>query len=126
MEVSDEELRKAVISGHIENFRRTTDGMLHKTTTRAEADVYRHLGETDLKKFIPLLKSVKESTGRRVIMELQDLTHCVEEACLMDVKMGARTFTEEDAEILLQKMRKIDRSAPTAEELAAGGVTKSR
>ena len=50
----------------------------------------------------------------------------------MDVKMGARTFTEEDAEItdlradLLQKMQKIDRSAPTAEELAAGGVTKSR
>ena len=71
IEVSDEELRKAVISGHIENFRRTTDGMLHKTTTRAEADVYKHLGETDVKKFIPLLKSVKESTGRRVIMELQ-------------------------------------------------------
>ena len=62
---------QAVISGHIENFRRTTDGMLHKTTTRAEADVYKHLGETDVKKFIPLLKSVKESTGRRVIMELQ-------------------------------------------------------
>ena len=76
-----------------------------------------------MKKFIPLLKSVKESTGRRVIMELQDLTHCVEEACLMDVKMGARTFTEEDAEIsdlradLLQKMQKARRDtteiAPT-------------
>ena len=129
--------------------------MLHKTTTRAEADVYVALGETPVKKFLPVLKSVKESTGRRVIMELQappvpsplrrvtrhhappsappprpprarqpphrpfrrsqDLTHCVADACLMDVKMGARTFTEEDAKIpdvradLLQKMQKARR-----------------
>ena len=130
--VSADELRKAVISGHIENFRRTTDGMLHKTTNRGEADMYKQLGATDAAAFLPELRSVKESLGNQCIIELQDLTFGVADACLMDVKMGQRTFTEDDAgsselrSDLMQKMLKVDSNAATPEELAAGGISKMR
>ena len=38
-----------------------------------------------------------DSTRKRVIIEMADLTHGVEQPCLMDIKMATRTFTEEDA-----------------------------
>ncbi|EOD20322.1 inositol 1,4,5-triphosphate kinase [Emiliania huxleyi CCMP1516] len=93
--VSEEELRKAVITGHIENFRRTKRGTLHKTTLREEYEMYTKLA--DKLDYLPKLIDVKETLGKRVIIEMQDLTHGVQGPCLMDLKMGQRTFMEEDA-----------------------------
>mgnify|MGYP003311202534 CR=1 FL=1 len=48
-------------------------------------------------RFLPALRHVMDSTRKRVIIEMADLTHGVEQPCLMDIKMATRTFTEEDA-----------------------------
>ena len=70
--------------------------------------------------------------GKRVIIEMEDLTHAMVRPCLMDIKMGARTFIEEEASAtslrsdLLEKMLKVDASAATEEEKKAGGITKMR
>ena len=71
--VSEEELRKAVITGHIENFRRTKRGTLHKTTLREEYEMYTKLA--DKLDYLPKLIDVKETLGKRVMMEMQDRTH---------------------------------------------------
>jgi len=94
--------------------------------------MYRALGATQVAKFLPELRSVKDSDGGRAIIELQDLTFGVEDPCLMDVKMGERTFTEDDAEQaepradLLQKMLKVQSDAATPEELEQGFISKMR
>lgn len=130
--VDEEELRKAVISGHIENFRRTPRGTLHKTTELAEHAMYRKLADSEAANFLPKLIDVKETLGKRVIIEMEDLTHAMVRPCLMDIKMGARTFIEEEASAtslrsdLLEKMLKVDASAATEEEKKAGGITKMR
>ena len=52
------------------------------------------------------------SLGKRVIIEMEDLTHSVGRPCLMDIKMGQRTFIEDEAASdvrgdLLEKMLKV-------------------
>jgi len=135
IEVNARELREAVISGHVANFRRNVErGTLSKLTPASEGARYRELlnAQDGVGRFLPNLADVKQSTGRRVILEMEDLTHNVQGACLMDIKMGTRTFTEEDVASnsvrpdLLDKMRKLDPSAVTPEDIAAGGITKHR
>jgi len=134
IEVNDDELREAVISGHVANFRRTKGGTLMKLTPASEGARYQTLIEAGdgVGRFLPKLIDVKQSTGKRVILEMEDLTHDVQGACLMDIKMGTRTFTEEDVASqslradLLSKMQKMEPDAATAEEIEAGGITKMR
>lgn len=40
---------------------------------------------------------ISPTSRPQVIIEMQDLTHGVQGPCLMDLKMGQRTFMEEDA-----------------------------
>jgi 1D-myo-inositol-triphosphate 3-kinase len=134
IEVNEDELRQAVIGGHVANFRRTKNGTLLKLTPESEGAKYQELlkASEGVGRFLPPLIDVKQSTGNRVIVEMKDLTHNVDGACLMDVKMGIRTFTEEDAASktlrtdLLQKMQKLDPSAATPEEVEKKGITKMR
>lgn len=66
-----------------------------------------------------------------MIIELEDLTADMESPCLMDVKMGLRTFSEADAHStaprmdLLSKLEKIAPEALTADE-KEHGVLKLR
>ena len=88
-----------------------------------------------MKRYLPTVKSppTRASKGR-VTLELADLTHGVDGACLMDIKMGMRAFTDaedtgpagEPREDLLAKMDKIDPQAATAAEREANGVEKIR
>lgn len=58
IQVTDAELRKAVISGHIENFRRTAHGTLQKTTSVSEAHTFQRLAGSSLRPFVPALIQV--------------------------------------------------------------------
>ena len=132
IEVNEDDLRRAVISGHVDNFRRTKKGTLYKLTDATEGRMYNLLHRSACSPFLPQLINISASTGKRVILELQDMTHGMSQPCLMDVKMALRTFTEEDAHStvprkdLLEKMVKVDPDAASEEELSAGGILKLR
>ena len=63
---------------------------------------------------------------------IQNLLHGMADPVVMDIKMGTRTFELAEARSearradLLQKMLATDPAEPTAEERAAGGITKLR
>merc|ERR1712151_747027 len=94
--------------------------------------MYELFKDAEVSRFLAPVKNVREAKGKRVIIEMEDLTHTVAMASLMDIKMGVRTFTEEDAastairDDLLSKMLKVQPDAATPEELARGGITKMR
>ncbi|KAK4326925.1 hypothetical protein Pmani_002580 [Petrolisthes manimaculis] len=65
-------------------------------------------------------------------IEMQDLLYDFTNPCVMDIKMGTRTFLESEVsntkarKDLYEKMIKVDASAPTPEEHEAKAVTKLR
>lgn len=65
-------------------------------------------------------------------IEMQDLLYDFHNPCVMDIKMGTRTFLESEVSNtkartdLYEKMIKVDASAPTTEEHQARAVTKLR
>merc|ERR550514_2314702 len=90
IEINEDELRKAVIAGHVANFRKTPHGTLLKTTAAAEARTYKafETAKSPVARFLPSLKTVTDATRKRVNIEMEDLTHGVEAACIMDIKMA--------------------------------------
>ena len=94
--------------------------------------MYMAMSQSRMRSFLPTVHDFKESLGGRVIIEMDDLTRDVQDACLMDIKMGVRTFTETDVSTnelradLLQKMLKVDPKAATPDEVRQGGITKLR
>jgi 1D-myo-inositol-triphosphate 3-kinase len=132
--ISEEEMGKAISHGHVANFKRTKRGTLLKLTDESEEITYRALGASECAGYLPKLINSQIATGKkRVILELEDLTHELEQPCLMDVKMGMRTFpdsiSKSDAtprKDLLDKLLKVSADAASEEERRAGGVTKQR
>lgn len=69
-------------------------------------------------------------------LQLQDLLSDFNEPCVMDCKIGVRTYLEEELskakekpklrKDMYEKMIQIDKDAPTDEEHRAKGVTKPR
>lgn len=65
-------------------------------------------------------------------IEMRDLLYDFHNPCVMDIKMGTRTFLESEVSNtkartdLYEKMIKVDASAPTSEEHEAHAVTKLR
>lgn len=132
IEVNEDDLRRAVISGHVDNFRRTMQGTLYKLTDATEGRLYKLLHRSACSPYLPKLINVSSSTGKRVILELQDMTYGMSQPCLMDVKMGLRNFTEDDVHSttprkdLLDKLLRVDPDAASEEEMSAGGILKLR
>jgi hypothetical protein len=132
--VNEADLRSAISHGHVNNFKRKPNGTLLKLTEARERTVYDALRNSELKPWLPKMLGAQAATGKRVVLTLEDLTFGMKRPCVMDVKMGSRNFTEDEAHKkgekprpdMLQKMVKIKPDAATEEEKAAGGVTKLR
>lgn len=97
-----------------------------------ERDAYEALGACPyMNGAIPQFYRELEYEGERFI-ELQDLLHGFKDPHVMDVKMGTRTFLEDEVSNsrarsdLYEKMVRLDPDAPTEAEHAARAVTKLR
>ncbi|XP_013195955.2 inositol-trisphosphate 3-kinase homolog isoform X2 [Amyelois transitella] len=97
-----------------------------------ERDTYEALAACPhMRSAIPRYYRELEYSGERFI-ELQDLLHGFRDPHVMDIKMGTRTFLEDEVSNarartdLYEKMVRLDPKAPTEAEHAARAVTKLR
>jgi len=121
------------LAGHQGNFLPGRGGTICKKWDEGEQKVYEGLmdeGEP-LKEFVPLFfKKITVGPGDEYI-ELQDLLSQFSNPCVMDCKVGTRTFRESEVSKeklrmdLLAKMMKLDPDEPTEEE-QKNGITKLR
>lgn len=80
--------------------------------------------------------SLQSHSLSTVYLQLQDLLSDFHQPCVMDCKVGVRTYLEEELskakekpklrKDMYEKMIQIDAMAPTEEEHRAKGVTKPR
>eukprot|EP00049_Salpingoeca_infusionum_P023043 m.10079 g.10079 ORF g.10079 m.10079 type:complete len:378 (-) comp5525_c0_seq1:322-1455(-) len=122
------------LSGHKGDFV-AGQGVIYKRANSNERQAFEALMGDPLRAAVPLyFKPVKlwdDNDELQEFLELQDLCSSFSEPCLMDVKMGVRTFQEQEVSKtklrpdLLQKMIKLDPSEPTEEE-KEHGITKAR
>jgi len=132
-------------SGHEKSFNRLSEGMLVKKTNASEQATYEALVGSSLERFAPrCYRSVDR--GTHCLLYLEDLNAAYGKACVMDVKMGTRTFEEKvaksndpkprpDMNLKLLKMEdegdlprgKVYGELLTSDEVGEGkGVTKLR
>lgn len=121
------------LAGHLGSFLPGRGGTICKKGGELERQSYEQLMEPgeQLKEFVPLFyKEIELEPGERYL-ELQDLLSKFNNPCVMDIKMGVRTFLESEVsnkktrKDLLQKMLKLDPNEPTEEEKEVG-ITKLR
>ncbi|XP_055607708.1 inositol-trisphosphate 3-kinase A [Uranotaenia lowii] len=98
----------------------------------AEVQAYRLLScDSHAAKVVPKFLGVHQIDGEHFI-ELQDLLHGFQDPNVMDIKMGFRTFCENEVtnttlrEDLYRKMVAVDPSALTEEENERKAITKLR
>lgn len=97
-----------------------------------ERDAYEALAACPhMRAAVPRYYRELEYAGERFI-ELQDLLHGFRDPHVMDIKMGTRTFLEDEVKNararpdLYEKMVRLDPEAPTPQEHAERAVTKLR
>lgn len=123
------------LSGHPKSIAPVANGIVRKRVSGpndAEVAAYRHLSiDSHAAKVAPKFLGVHRFDGEHFI-ELQDLLHGFHDPNVMDIKIGFRTFSENEVsnttlrEDLYKKMIAIDPSAPTAEEHQQKAITKLR
>lgn len=124
------------LSGHADCFAPAGPGTLWKKRQGSQATekyVYETVTNTRdvAKEFLPKYYREVDFQGEKFI-EMQDLLYEFDDPCVMDVKMGTRTFLESEVknmaarEDLYKKMVKVDPLAPTSEEHSQQAVTKLR
>eukprot|EP00316_Scyphosphaera_apsteinii_P021216 CAMPEP_0119316922 /NCGR_PEP_ID=MMETSP1333-20130426/41381_1 /TAXON_ID=418940 /ORGANISM="Scyphosphaera apsteinii, Strain RCC1455" /LENGTH=364 /DNA_ID=CAMNT_0007322703 /DNA_START=221 /DNA_END=1315 /DNA_ORIENTATION=- len=124
------------VGGHPGALTRLSDDKVSKNTSRRELIVYQALQGSDLARFMPLFYGFDDRPGalekdHYVILQIQDVTADYKKPCVMDIKMGTRTFLESEVTNqtlrpdLAEKLYKLNPHAVTADELK-DGVTKLR
>jgi len=125
--------------GHPGVFQPQEDGCLCKETAATEARLYELVQGTELQTLVPgffgseptVPKPGVLSDNRLVNLRMQNLTAGCNKPCVMDIKMGVRTFLESEVHSnkmrldLVEKMVKLDPNCVTEQEKAEG-VTKLR
>ncbi|XP_048259872.1 inositol-trisphosphate 3-kinase B-like isoform X3 [Haliotis rufescens] len=123
------------LAGHQGNFQAGDAGAVLKKLDSRERQCYLKLMSDSLKPFVPEYRGDTEKAGDKYI-QLQDLLCEFNTPCVMDIKMGCRTYLEEELEKarskptlrkdMYKKMTEVDPNAPTPEEREKEGVTKAR
>lgn len=123
------------LAGHEQSFYSSNKpGTILKKNDANESTTYKRLNDTadQIVEFIPKFYSIHKTEDGQFI-ELQDLLTLFDNpCCMMDIKMGSRTFLEQDVSNsrsrpdLYEKLIKIDSNAATQEEHKQKAITKLR
>ncbi|RZC34346.1 inositol-trisphosphate 3-kinase A-like, partial [Asbolus verrucosus] len=126
------------LAGHQGNFKAGPDqGTILKKLCVKEEKCFKILMKDVLRPYVPEYKGlVASDDGECSYIQLQDLLGDFISPCVMDCKIGVRTYLEEELakakekpklrKDMYEKMCQIDSNAPTEEEHRMKGVTKPR
>ncbi|KAG5673259.1 hypothetical protein PVAND_003322 [Polypedilum vanderplanki] len=130
------------LAGHQGNFKAGLDaGTVLKKLTPKEEICFKELMKDVLRPYVPEFRGVCNVEGsddnESQYLQLQDLLSDFNKPfCVMDIKIGVRTYLEEELfkakekqklrKDMYEKMIQVDPNAPSAEEHEAKGVTKPR
>ncbi|XP_067680755.1 inositol-trisphosphate 3-kinase A-like [Haliotis asinina] len=123
------------LAGHQGSFQAGESQTVLKKMLDRERQAYVEIQSDPLKDFTPEYRGEVQKQGETYI-QLQDLLSGFTCPCVMDVKMGCRTYHEVELKKarenpvlrkdIYMKMTNIDPNAPTPEEREKQGVTKAR
>ncbi|XP_053333974.1 inositol-trisphosphate 3-kinase C [Clarias gariepinus] len=122
------------VVGHEGSFQAVSDGELLKKYCKNEEECLKLLMHDVLRPFVPTYYGVTKQDKQKY-NHMENLLSSFDSPCIMDCKMGSRTYLEEDLENdetpqprkdLYKKMIALDLEAPTAEEKAQQAVIKTR
>ncbi|KOB78446.1 Inositol-trisphosphate 3-kinase B [Operophtera brumata] len=125
------------LAGHQGNFKAGPDqGTILKKLCPQEQKCFQFLMKDILRPFVPEYKGQVTCDDGELYLQLQDLLSDFDSPCVMDCKIGVRTYLEEELakakektklrKDMYEKMIQIDPKAPTEEEHRSKGVTKPR
>ncbi|KAM9496243.1 inositol-trisphosphate 3-kinase A isoform 1-T2 [Clarias gariepinus] len=123
------------LAGHAGNFKAGAYGCILKKHCECEQRCLIQLMNDVLKPYVPAYHGDVEKDGEKY-NQMEDLLAEFETPCVMDCKMGVRTYLEEELTKarkkptlradMYQKMIEVDPNAPTPEETEQKAVTKPR
>uniref|UniRef100_W8BUA7 Kinase n=2 Tax=Ceratitis capitata TaxID=7213 RepID=W8BUA7_CERCA len=125
------------LAGHQGNFKAGPEqGTVLKKLCPKEEDCFRVLMKDVLRPYVPEYRGQVTSEDGELYLQLQDLLSDFNQPCVMDCKIGVRTYLEEELskakekpklrKDMYEKMIQIDPNAPSEDEHKAKGVTKPR
>nr|XP_056708833.1 inositol-trisphosphate 3-kinase B [Euleptes europaea] len=123
------------LAGHAGSFKAAANGRILKKHCESEQRCLDHLMNDVLRPYVPAYHGDIVKDGERY-NQMEDLLAEFDSPCVMDCKMGVRTYLEEELtkarkkpslrKDMYQKMIEVDPEAPTEEEKAQHAVTKPR
>ncbi|XP_032085242.1 inositol-trisphosphate 3-kinase A isoform X2 [Thamnophis elegans] len=123
------------LAGHTGSFKAADAGTILKRHCENEEKCFELLMKDSLHSCVPVFHGVVERDGESYL-QLDDLLANFEGPCVMDCKMGVRTYLEEELtkarekpklrKDMYKKMIDVDPLAPTDEENTQHAVTKPR
>ncbi|KAK3880192.1 hypothetical protein Pcinc_015292, partial [Petrolisthes cinctipes] len=125
------------LAGHQGNFRAGyKQGTILKKLCPAEEKALEGIMVDILRPYVPRYTGVVEGADGEKYLQLEDLLSSFALPCVMDIKMGVRTYLEDELakarekpklrKDMYEKMTQIDAKAPTEAEHKAKAVTKPR
>uniref|UniRef100_A0A8C5X838 Kinase n=1 Tax=Malurus cyaneus samueli TaxID=2593467 RepID=A0A8C5X838_9PASS len=123
------------LAGHAGSFKPAANGRILKKHCESEQRCLNRLMNDVLKPYVPAYHGDVVKDGERY-NQMEDLLAEFDSPCVMDCKMGVRTYLEEELikarkkpslrKDMYQKMIEVDPDAPTEEENVLRAVTKPR
>ncbi|XP_069773252.1 inositol-trisphosphate 3-kinase A isoform X2 [Narcine bancroftii] len=123
------------LAGHSDSFKPGDTGKILKKYSENEKVCFEQLKTDPLAPFVPCYHGVVKK-GEELYLQLDDLLAEFDSPCVMDCKMGIRTYLEEELmkardkpklrNDMYKKMVEVDPQAPTPQEHTQQAITKPR